>query len=250
MLWVAFGITLDGGGALAGDCSMLRSGLYDTNAAQSDMELAASFRHLLCQQNLHNSSDVRNFGLSLGIQYVDLSGSLGLNNNQNEWQQSFTAFCDDQIYNRSFKQRAETLVRRVNAQVVDALKVCLTQKGVHAWIEQGDRSFLFFMQYNSSSSNDPFVPRVGYLKVTEMMPTGQRPDPDLSQPSADGAPGPTLLPPSSSDTGRSHVGHHHRASIDVPHTECRGAAAPSVISPTSFRQTPSCACAPATFGWS
>ena len=35
--------------------------------------------------------------------------------------------------------------------------------------------------------------------------------------------------PSSSETGRSHVGHHHRASIGVPHTAWRGAAASSAF---------------------
>ncbi len=47
--------------------------------------------------------------------------------------------------------------------------------------------------------------------------------------------------PSSSETGRSHVGHHQRASIGVPHTAWRGAAAPSALrapQPASSRSAP------------
>ena len=42
--------------------------------------------------------------------------------------------------------------------------------------------------------------------------------------------------PSSSDTGRSHVGHHHRASIGVPHAAWRGAAGLLGVARTPARE--------------
>ena len=56
--------------------------------------------------------------------------------NESEFKQSYYEYCDDNHYESSYRDKTKTFVSKHNPELLEKIKLCLAQKGLHFWVEQ------------------------------------------------------------------------------------------------------------------
>ena len=147
--------------SLAQDCSqILRGGIYDVYQNSSATDRAASFVNWFKQKQFSSYQEAKNTSLDIGIPIGDILAGLGFSNDEQGFSQFSNEINSYTSSSTSFKQNLSNKISTINPQVVAAWDHCITQPGLHFWLERTDdpKTFYICAKYmNDGPGKNPYL---------------------------------------------------------------------------------------------
>jgi hypothetical protein len=145
-------------------CAILKDGLYDTSFKSSENARAQAFRNWFCQKNYSEQKDANQLKLDAGLPIADIPVQLGFNSKSQNWKVFRSEYCSDSTFYSQYYDKTLDFTRTVNQTVVGAIATCLTQKGLHVWIEQtSDQDTFRFRALWNPDTQKAAIPKIRTL---------------------------------------------------------------------------------------
>jgi len=147
----------------AQECStLLGHGIYNTSQSSADLTTAASFSQWFCDQNFSSSQAARAFGVNAVLPFDGLVVGLGLNANEDKWQESYSSFCGSVQSSQQLQRTVRNHVMTISPDLLNAFNKCVSATGLHVWLERTEDPIVF----NFAAKFVPPSAKIPLAKIT------------------------------------------------------------------------------------
>jgi len=162
----ALSILLWSNATSAQDCGLLvKGGIYDYSSTNVDIRQLDYFIDWFRSQNFSSLQDAKQRSLTTGVVIDDVP----ISNAYGDSEDSFKQFKNDIESYRAgthlLEAKLKSTLKTINTRVIDHLGRCLSQHGLHAWLETTSDPRVFRLTLSGSASSSSIFPN---MRMTDL----------------------------------------------------------------------------------